>query len=156
MYYIGAGAPRHPIKSDAWLSLVERCVRDAEVAGSNPVASIEKERHTRRCAFLFLFITEYKPAVSPNLNARDAELRSSGGRPSRSEEQRPSHDVLWTSALRRPEWNGARQARGRFQSVCSARYYMICPCSFCARTQRCDLAGHERSGRIDMKRNPPP
>ena len=23
-----------------WLSLVERCVRDAEVAGSNPVASI--------------------------------------------------------------------------------------------------------------------
>ena len=23
----------------AWLSLVERCVRDAEVAGSNPVAS---------------------------------------------------------------------------------------------------------------------
>ena len=26
--------------SDAWLSLVERCVRDAEVAGSNPVASI--------------------------------------------------------------------------------------------------------------------
>ena len=27
---------------DAWLSLVERCVRDAEVAGSNPVASIIK------------------------------------------------------------------------------------------------------------------
>ena len=27
---------------DAWLSLVERCVRDAEVAGSNPVASIGK------------------------------------------------------------------------------------------------------------------
>ena len=26
--------------NDAWLSLVERCVRDAEVAGSNPVASI--------------------------------------------------------------------------------------------------------------------
>ena len=26
------------IKIDAWLSLVERCVRDAEVAGSNPVA----------------------------------------------------------------------------------------------------------------------
>ena len=25
---------------DAWLSLVERCVRDAEAAGSNPVASI--------------------------------------------------------------------------------------------------------------------
>ena len=26
----------------AWLSLVERCVRDAEVAGSNPVAPILK------------------------------------------------------------------------------------------------------------------
>ena len=25
---------------EAWLSLVERCVRDAEVAGSNPVAPI--------------------------------------------------------------------------------------------------------------------
>ena len=28
------------LNNDAWLSLVERCVRDAEVAGSNPVASI--------------------------------------------------------------------------------------------------------------------
>ena len=27
-------------ENEAWLSLVERCVRDAEVAGSNPVASI--------------------------------------------------------------------------------------------------------------------
>ena len=27
------------MNNDAWLSLVERCVRDAEVAGSNPVAS---------------------------------------------------------------------------------------------------------------------
>ena len=28
------------VENEAWLSLVERCVRDAEVAGSNPVASI--------------------------------------------------------------------------------------------------------------------
>ncbi len=28
--------------NDAWLSLVERCVRDAEAAGSNPVASTVK------------------------------------------------------------------------------------------------------------------
>ena len=28
------------VRNGAWLSLVERCVRDAEVAGSNPVASI--------------------------------------------------------------------------------------------------------------------
>ena len=27
-------------RTGAWLSLVERCVRDAEVAGSNPVAPI--------------------------------------------------------------------------------------------------------------------
>lgn len=27
------------LNNDAWLSLVERCVRDAEVVGSNPVAS---------------------------------------------------------------------------------------------------------------------
>ena len=28
---------------EAWLSLVERCVRDAEVVGSNPVASTNKK-----------------------------------------------------------------------------------------------------------------
>ena len=28
---------------EAWLSLVERCVRDAEAAGSNPVASIPQK-----------------------------------------------------------------------------------------------------------------
>ncbi len=33
--------------SDAWLSLVERCVRDAEVAGSNPVASIPWQGHQK-------------------------------------------------------------------------------------------------------------
>ena len=33
---------KHKPKNDAWLSLVERCVRDAEAAGSNPVASIRK------------------------------------------------------------------------------------------------------------------
>ena len=31
-----------PLFFEMWLSLVERCVRDAEVAGSNPVASIER------------------------------------------------------------------------------------------------------------------
>ena len=29
---------------EAWLSLVERCVRDAEAVGSNPVASIYLHR----------------------------------------------------------------------------------------------------------------
>ena len=37
LYSIGV---RNGHEIDAWLSLVERCVRDAEVAGSNPVASI--------------------------------------------------------------------------------------------------------------------
>ena len=32
------------LNNDAWLSLVERCVRDAEVAGSNPVASTSYKR----------------------------------------------------------------------------------------------------------------
>ncbi len=30
---------------DAWLSLVERYVRDVEVAGSNPVASTYFDKH---------------------------------------------------------------------------------------------------------------
>ena len=29
--------------NEVWLSLVERCVRDAEVAGSNPVTSTNDE-----------------------------------------------------------------------------------------------------------------
>ena len=42
LYYMSSSAAVHYRKqnNDAWLSLVERCVRDAEVAGSNPVASI--------------------------------------------------------------------------------------------------------------------
>ena len=46
--------------NEAWLSLVERCVRDAEVVGSNPVASIPWQGH-RRCwnpvstGFFYLF-----------------------------------------------------------------------------------------------------
>ena len=39
---------------EAWLSLVERCVRDAEAAGSNPVASTEKHRIISG-VFLFTF-----------------------------------------------------------------------------------------------------
>ena len=33
---------------EAWLSLVERCVRDAEVVGSNPVASTNKNSESAR------------------------------------------------------------------------------------------------------------
>ena len=37
MYYF------HVVESDAWLSLVERYVRDVEAAGSNPVASMRRK-----------------------------------------------------------------------------------------------------------------
>ena len=41
LYYMLSSAAVHYRKqnNDAWLSLVERCVRDAEVASSNLVAS---------------------------------------------------------------------------------------------------------------------
>ena len=57
---------------DAWLSLVERCVRDAEVAGSNPVASIKKGPCRRRGPFLIDSI-EREPATSAVTNIRGAE-----------------------------------------------------------------------------------
>ncbi len=49
---------------DAWLSLVERCVRDAEVAGSNPVASIERNSpHRKVGTFSFhIHVIEIEPA----------------------------------------------------------------------------------------------
>ena len=45
---------------DAWLSLVERCVRDAEVAGSNPVASIPwqgRRKAVMLAGFRFFFLS---------------------------------------------------------------------------------------------------
>ena len=39
-YIIINVAGQHRTNIEVWLSLVERCVRDAEVAGSNPVTSI--------------------------------------------------------------------------------------------------------------------
>ena len=49
---------------DAWLSLVERCVRDAEVAGSNPVASIERNSPHRKVGTFSFYINviEIEPA----------------------------------------------------------------------------------------------
>ena len=39
--------------NEVWLSLVERCVRDAEVAGSNPVTSTNDEGIPYFKEFLF-------------------------------------------------------------------------------------------------------
>ena len=43
------------LNNEMWLSLVERCVRDAEAAGSNPVISTKKRKpdFCRVCVFLF-------------------------------------------------------------------------------------------------------
>ena len=40
-----------------WLSLVERCVRDAEAAGSSPVISTKNERPSKT---VFYFFVKYK------------------------------------------------------------------------------------------------
>ena len=45
------------IQDGAWLSLVERCVRDAEVAGSNPVAPIFKTPQIYQiCGVSFVYV----------------------------------------------------------------------------------------------------
>ena len=41
---VACDTPKLKQNNEAWLSLVERCVRDAEVAGSNPVASTKALR----------------------------------------------------------------------------------------------------------------
>ena len=48
---------------EVWLSLVERCVRDAEVVGSNPVASTDEEYRKsslRFSVFLYVQLDEWK------------------------------------------------------------------------------------------------
>ena len=57
---------------DAWLSLVERCVRDAEVAGSNPVASIERNSPHRKVGTIsfYIHVLEVEPANSIEEDAR--------------------------------------------------------------------------------------
>ena len=69
----------------AWLSLVERCVRDAEVAGSNPVASTPWQGHRKHLSFKFpVFFNQ--TASQSNIDAwlslvercvRDAEVAGS-------------------------------------------------------------------------------
>ena len=57
---------------DAWLSLVERCVRDAEVAGSNPVASINWQKHRRsfyKICDVFYFTQKIKSVYCNKKNA---------------------------------------------------------------------------------------
>ena len=48
-------------ENDAWLSLVERYVRDVEVAGSNPVASIPWQGRVEKSGKIFdLFEIKFK------------------------------------------------------------------------------------------------
>ena len=49
-------------ENDAWLSLVERYVRDVEVAGSNPVASIPWQGRVEKSGKIFGFFFYSVPA----------------------------------------------------------------------------------------------
>ena len=60
------------LNNDAWLSLVERCVRDAEVAGSNPVASMKKKRV--HCLVYSLLL--YRKLLSCKVKKRSARMRT--------------------------------------------------------------------------------
>lgn len=51
------------LNNDAWLSLVERCVRDAEVASSNLVATT-KNTPSHMCEGVFLFLQLFKLTTS--------------------------------------------------------------------------------------------
>ena len=44
-----------------WLSLVERCVRDAEAAGSNPVISTKKQFRPLGRSCFFIYIIGFEP-----------------------------------------------------------------------------------------------
>ena len=57
--------------NEVWLSLVERCVRDAEAAGSNPVTSTICRKS--RCISGFLF---FIPEKIPSHSAGDFSYRS--------------------------------------------------------------------------------
>ena len=76
---------------EAWLSLVERCVRDAEVASSNLVATT-KNTPSHMCEGVFLFLQLFKLTTS---NWFEHTVRA----------QR-AHEVQWTSALSRPKRSG--------------------------------------------------
>ena len=81
----------------AWLSLVERCVRDAEVASSNLVATT-KNTPSHMCEGVFLFLQLFKLTTS---NWFGHTVRA----------QR-AHEVQWTSALSRPKRSGDPRGPG--------------------------------------------
>ncbi len=66
-----------------WLSLVERCVRDAKAAGSNPVTSTIHKRNTTHTVDGISFIVKSCEicagcARSANLDSRGRNDRRSG------------------------------------------------------------------------------
>ena len=65
---------------EAWLSLVERCVRDAEVVGSNPVASTNKKPEIPQGISGF-FVRQYnRIGLAGNLRRRGSGRCASSGR----------------------------------------------------------------------------
>ena len=95
----------------AWLSLVERCVRDAEVASSNLVATT-KNTPSHMCEGVFLFLQLFKLTTSNWFGhtvraQRVHEVRGTSAWTDRSGAE--THEVQWTSALSRPERSGDRK-----------------------------------------------
>ena len=60
-------------KNEMWLSLVERCVRDAEAAGSNPVIST-KDRRVSESPLVFLYVGGH---LSPEPGRRVTRAKNS-------------------------------------------------------------------------------
>ena len=96
IYYFNVDAIRVN-KIVAWLSLVERCVRDAEVASSNLVATT-KNTPSHMCEGVFLFLQLFKLTTS---NWFGHTVRA----------QR-AHEVRGTSALSRPKRSGDPRGPG--------------------------------------------
>ena len=95
----------------AWLSLVERCVRDAEVASSNLVATT-KNTPSHMCEGVFLFLQLFKLTSSNWFGhtvraQRVHEVRGTSAWTDRSGAE--THEVQWTSALSRPKRSGDRK-----------------------------------------------
>ena len=87
---------KHKSNNDAWLSLVERCVRDAEAAGSNPVASI-KNKEYRQVLLVFdysdLNRIQQRPHCVTNARVRGRTLEALGELASLSASASEGHAV---------------------------------------------------------------
>ena len=85
---------------EAWLSLVERCVRDAEAAGSNPVASTKNTVATFVAAVFFIVCTLNLRPLHCHPRAVADLSASEWGHPPRSSREWRSHSRLQFKSCR--------------------------------------------------------